>query len=235
MPSSGDHWNQVIQLYTQELLAAQEYSAAVNADYEKNYNPDSKYLNRLSGAQLVDLNFDGTPELFLFDPGASASQYAHILTVSGGSAQLIFSGDADMGLINLYRKKSDGSLAYGFESANGDWTQYSGAYYLTNADTKMDKTFKEAAKLAEFSSIDKYDDKGVELLGSTYTVNGREVSKEVYDRLEADLFKEYEKIPRRPVTLEWEWESDEDYNLYLTLLDEWDISVFLNSYQPEGN
>jgi len=234
MPLYGARWNEVFRLYTAELLAAQEYSGAVSANFDI-FDPDSRYPVNLYGAQLADLNFDGIPELFLFDSGASASQSVCILTISGGSVQMVFKGDANMGFINLYRKKSGGSLVYSFESANGGFDNYEGVYYLTDANTKMDKTFASSAKIAEFSSVDYYD-KAFEYQGSKYTINGSEVTEEVYKRLEGDLYKDYEKISRKPVTMQWEWErkSDESYDQYLVYCDEWDISMFLNSYQPES-
>ena len=67
------------KIYLEELLAAQEYAAAMTWE---DYDPDSRYPLNLYNAQLADLNFDGIPELFIFDTGAEASQEVRIFTIN---------------------------------------------------------------------------------------------------------------------------------------------------------
>jgi hypothetical protein len=231
--SADAEWKRI---YLEELLAAQTYSAAVTADWDKSFDPKSKYPSRLSGAQLADLNFDGIPELFLFDPGAGASQFVHILTISSGGTPIIFRGWANMGHINLYHGLGDDILAYCFISANGDMESYSGLYYFSNENTKMDNTFSEEAIRTSFSEERNYDD-NLNLLGITYTFGRNEKSEDEYNRLKSEYDESlgggYKKRPWPSFTLTWNWDSDKNYNYFITLLEEQEILEFLNSWVPE--
>jgi len=221
------------QIYLEELLAAQDY--AVAADWE-NYDSDSKYPINLYNAQLADLNFDGSPELFIFDSGASASQGARIFTINSGRAQIIFRGWANSGQINLYR--TPGGLAYGFESANGDMDSYEGFFYLTDAATKMDNSFAEAAKFAQFRESYEfdYDEETFEMnhLWSSFIFNGHEVSQDEYFWLKDEVYEGYDELEFPPAILNWNWNWDGSENTIIPFT-EAEISAFLNSYQPEGS
>ena len=226
MPLYGAHWNEVYRLYTEELLAAQKYSAAAFASKYQNLNPNSKYPEDLISARLADLNFDGIPELLLFgdDKEAENSVYMHLLTVNSGSVKMVFKGyDSGSTDIILLRKKSGGSLAYSFNFGVTDDNAYSRIFYLTRAGTKIDNTFAETAKFVELSTHFMTDDKGTSLIKNT--VNGREVNKDEFFnwtfRRDETVFKDYEKIPYSVPQLGW-WKGDN-----------FDIRVFLNSYHGE--
>jgi len=219
MPKYGARWNDVFRLYTEELMNAQVYSNS------NGFDPDSSYPPYLEGAQLADLNFDGTPELFIFGPRTDAPQEMHIFTVSGDGVKEVFEGLTDMGEITLYRKKIDGSLAYSFTSAGGDWITYEGTIYLASAKTRMDKTFADSAKIAEFTITQYLDDDG-DLTDPVFTFNGREVNRDTFIRQRQDLFKDYIEVDFKPAMIERDWEWD---------WDEIDVREFLLSYWPEGN
>ena len=219
MPPYDAVRNKTRRLYTEIILAAQDYSS-----YLPGYDPESSLPSELCGAELADLNFDGMPELFLFGPRSEYPQEVRIFTVSGGSAQKIFSGLTDIGDVTLYKKKKGGSLAYSFESASGDWKTYIGTIYLTNANTKMDKTLAQAAKFAEFT-ITQYQDDNGDFTDPEFTVNGRKASNmDDFDKWKQDIFKEYEELRYTPVVMVDDW----------TTLEFNDIGLFLNSYKPEG-
>lgn len=222
------------KIYLEELLAAQAYSKA--ADWEKHDHFTSKYPMELYGAQLVDLNFDGTPELFLFGPGAGASQEMRILAINGSKAEMIYNSWGNLGVINLLRKTGGGTLAFGFEGSNGDLENYGGAFYLTTDETKMDKNFEKSAKFAEFVEMHQYqtNDQTHDLieLGSEYIFNGRNVSGENYRQFLEDVFADYENLPYRPIGMIWDsdWSGD---SYHITLLTEDQIMPFLESFEPE--
>ena len=213
-------------IYLGELLAAQEYSAA--ADFE-NHDSESMYPLFLYAAYLIDLNFDGTPELLLFGPGTrDGAQAMHIFTIDGDSVQLIYRGWGDMDAFKLYCKAGSNIHAFTFVSARWDMTSWEGAYYLTNADTKMDRDFSLDAIFARFSERHDFDDEGNEL-DPTYTFNGKEVSKTDYDQLTDNMFAGYEELPYRPVGMIWDSEGYGD-TFSIALLSPAEIMPFLDSF-----
>ena len=218
------------EIYLEELLAAQEYCAA--ADWE-HFTIDSKYPILLYGAELIDLNFDGTPELLLYGPGAGGSQEMRILTISSSGVQMIFNDWGNMSEFTLYRKLGSDDHFFAFTSANGDMTGWKGAYYLTGADTKMDKSFPEAAKFIEFSDFHDYDDEG-NPLRSAFTINKKELSENDYIRMmdTNTLFAGYEELPYRPIGMIWGSEGYGD-SFSLKLLTEYELMSFLDGFDEE--
>ena len=216
------------EIYLEELLAAQEYCAA--ADWE-NHNRDGKYPLDLFAAQLVDINFDGTPELFLFGAGAGASQDMRIFTIKDNSAHMIFHGWGNMDEIYLYRKLGSDIQVFVFESANGNEEYYGGAWYMTGADTKMDMSLAEAAKFGEFSERHVYGDGG-EYFNSTYTYNGREVRENDYRQLLDAMFADYIELPHMPSGIIWNT-SWEDGGYSIKPLTASQITPFLDNFDEE--
>ena len=224
--SSAWDWKEI---YLGELLAAQEYSAAADFD---NHDSESMYPLFLYAAYLIDLNFDGTPELLLFGPGMrDGAQTMHIFTVDGDSVQLIYRGWGDMDTFKLYRKAGSNSHAFAFKSARWDMTFWIGAYYLTSADTKLDRDFSLDAIFARFSERYDFDDDGNEL-DPTYTFNEKEVSQTEYNRLIDNMFAGYEELPYRPNGMIWD---SEGYGITfsITLLSPAEIMPFLDSFNKE--
>jgi hypothetical protein len=214
------------EIYLGELLAAQDYSAA--ADFE-NHDSESIYPLFLYAAYLIDLNFDGTPELLLFGPGTrDGAQAMHIFKINGDSVQLIYRGWGDMDAFKLYRKAGSNIHAFTFVSARWDMTSWIGAYYLTSADTKMNRDFSLNAIFARFSERHDFDDEGNEL-DPTYTFNGKEVSKTDYDQLTDNMFAGYEELPYRPVGMIWDSEGYGD-TFSIALLSPAEIMPFLDSF-----
>ena len=217
------------EIYLEELFAAQGYSAAANWE---NYTLDSKYPIKLYAAQLIDLNFDGIPELLFFGPGAGWSQEMRILTIDGstGGVRMIFNGWGNMGQFTLYRKLGTEDNFFAFESANGDMINREGAFYLTGADTGMDAGFQQAAKYAEFCEHSDFDDE-LNYLGSSYTFNKKDVSEYDYTLLMDNLFAGYDQLPYRPNGMIWDSEGYGD-SFSLKQLTQNELISFLASYDP---
>ena len=131
-----------------ELLAAQKYAEAKD---RANYDPKGKYPINMYKAQLIDLNFDGVPEIFLFEDRGGGEDGVRLLTITGNGAQLIFQDWSIARDFILLRKQSDKSLAFGFKIVSGMFYDSEGAYYLTDANTKMDAGIAKAAKVADYS------------------------------------------------------------------------------------
>ena len=222
------------EIYLKELTAAQEYCAA--ADWE-HFTLDSKYPILLYAAELIDLNFDGTPELCLFGPGAGGSEEMRILAIANdGSVRMIFNDWGNVGQFTLYRKLGTESYAFGFQSANGDMENWKGAYYLSGEGARMDGTFPEAARFAEFSErIDmgmNADMSEIVHLRGNYTFNGREVSEYDYGLLKENMLAGYEEVPYRSTAIFWGSEGYGD-SFSIRLLDERDLASFLDAYDDE--
>ena len=216
-------------IYLGELLAAQEYSAT--ADFE-NHDPESMYPLFLNAAYLIDLNFDGIPELLLFGPPThDGYQEMHIFTINGDSVRLIFRGWGDMDSFKLYRKAGSNIHAFAFESGRWDMTSWIGAYYLTTADTKMDRDFSLDAIFARFSERRDFDGEGDEL-DTTYTFNSKEVSQNDYNRLMYNMFAGYEELPYLPKGMIWNSEGYGD-TFSIALLSPAEIMPFLDSFDEE--
>ena len=221
------------EIYLEELLAAQEYASSVEWE---NYDWDSNYPFELYGAELIDLNFDGTPELILFNPGAGGSQGMRILTISGDGVQMIFNDWGNMGEFKLYRKRGSDDHFFAFESANGDMSGWKGAYYLTGADTKMDKSFARAARFTDFSEYHEieYNEETYEIteLGTTFTFGGREVNEEQYWRLQNNVFADYEEIPFMSTGMIWGSDGNGD-SFSIKLLTKNELMPFLDAFDEE--
>ena len=222
------------QVYLEELLEAQAYAA--NTGWE-NYDPESRYPIELYGAQLIDLNFDGVPELFLFGPGAGASQDMRIIAINANGAEMIFHGWGSMGDASLYRylyRVQDGVQEnyFGFQSANGDLEHYGGEWYLTSPATKMDTGFAGSAKHAGFLERHEFDDDGNHL-GSHYTINGRVLEQDDYRKSLGNIFDGYGRLPFLPVGIVWDsgWHGD---SYSITLLTEYEIMSFLDAFTPDN-
>jgi hypothetical protein len=210
------------QAYLNTLQEAQAYAGNaenVNHDYYGDY---PRYI---SGFELADLNFDGSPELLLFGDGASASEMMRIFTVTDAGAVKVYQDWVDMSDVILYRNINDGSLAYIFVGGNGmvdgEYGYYEGKAYKTDSHTRMDGGFEDSAKIADFSN--KYKTSGEE--APVYTFNGRDVSEEKYNRIMEDLLAGYEEIAYTPAALRWDYSSPPMVGEY---------SAFLDSYTPEA-
>ena len=165
-------------------------------------------------------------------PGAGASQDMRILTITANGAEMIFHGWGNLDDITLYRKSGSDSQSFSFVSANGDEGHYGGAWYITTADTKMDKSFSEAARYAVFSESYGYDNSG-NYRRTEQVFNGQAVTSNEYMILMNTVMDGYIEIPYMPKGIIWDsgWTGD-TYNI--TLLTETDIMSFLDAFEPEN-
>ena len=211
------------QIYLTEMQAAIAYSASLAEDDDawSKHEWDGRFFFQISAFMLADLNFDGIPELMIFGDGASASEGMRIFTISNGKAEMILHGWGPA--FTLYRKISDGSLAYIFNSGNGSDGSFWGSVFLTDKSTPMDTRFSESAYVAEYSvALD--DDYEFSETESTWSFGGKEVSHSEYSRLMDELRAGYQIVEYEPVLL-WSWDS---------ALSAYALQAFLNSYVPEG-
>ena len=216
-PASAVQWK---QLYLAEMQAAAAYDESLRADDDalSKHDWDGRYPFSLSGFMLADLNFDGIPELMILGDAASASTMMRIFTIINNKVELIFTGWGNT--FDLYRKISDGSLAYRLKSYNGDYIGAFGSFYISDSSTLMDSYFREKAWRADFSeTFDPDDPHAVPV----WTFNGESVSEvEYYARIDGLLagFQSVDYIPAE--LMHW----DTDFNTD-------GMRAFLNSYIPE--
>ena len=212
------------QIYLTEMQAAIAYAASVADDDDAWSKHDwrGRYSFLLEAFMLADLNFDGVPELIILGDGVSASSSMRIFTIYNGKAEMIFHDWGNE--FTLYRKISDGSLAYMFYSGNSSDIDYWASIYLTDKSTPMDSRFSESAYVAEKSGAldDDYEFSETE---STWSFGGKEVSHSEYDRLMDELQAGYQVVEYQPVMLRKSWDSTPSAN---------ELQAFLNSYVPEG-
>ena len=219
---AGADWKQA---YMDTIMNNQTYAGSADWETHDHYGDYPMYI---TGFQLADLNFDGVPELLSYGDGAGASATMRIFTMIENGAKKVFQGWGDIDTIELYRGNSNDSLAYFFTSANGEYDYYGGAVYRTDSHTVIDASFEDNAKYMEFSAKDEFSydqDTYVEtLISTTYTIDGRVVSRDEYDRLQDGVYSGYNKVNRNSTVLWW------DYDSALTV---GDYTRFLESYVPE--
>jgi len=188
--------------YLDVMLEAQHFAeAGVPGD-----GYDGRYPLQLTGYLLADLNFDGIPELLIFGDGASASDGVRIFTIKDTGVEMIFQGWANLSGLKLYRNLSDGSFAWGFISANGDYEWYGGEVHRTDANTLLDKDFASRTRTNTFSQENSYDSGRIHT-GSSYVIDGHSVSVSDFHMLIDELFPldEFELVDVNKVVLEYEY------------------------------
>ncbi|MCL2741104.1 MAG: hypothetical protein FWE70_03215 [Oscillospiraceae bacterium] len=215
-------------IYLAELLALQEQIALNDTDH---YDPSGKWPYELIGAQLVDLNFDGVPELFLFDMGAGASSGARILTIGDdGEVALIFNDWANMGDIWLYRHKVEREPAFGFLSANGEYSYYGGHFYLTDRHTQLGASFQDAARLISIHETHEEMDDGTDV--ANFYLGGVAISLDEYLIARETAFGDYDLIPTDEYSLSWDWLWDGVLN-NMVHHTPGELAAFLDSWIPD--
>jgi len=212
--------------YLEIIMDAQDF--AREAVYPPGY--DGRYPFYLTGFRLVDLDFDGVPELLIFGDGAGASDGLRIFALGLDGVSMIFRGSGNLPEINLYRRLSDDRLAWAFVGANGDSFLYEGAIYMTNASTVLDGRFATNAELHTISviNIDVPDDDVYE-----YIIDGRVVSQSEFERLMDDLLLYqggYQRLNPFVIALEYHSGMYRDFQLTNTYSED-DIWRFLESYE----
>ena len=191
--TANQNWKQV---YIDVMLEAVNYAQVAQWD---THDPDGKYPKELSVFEIIDLNFDGTPELLIFGDGASVSYEMRVFTLTAEGVERIFIGWGDHHDIHLHRRTGDNSLAFFFTSANSD-DGYYGSIFRTDSRTDMGSGFQSAAKIADFSETFYYIyGDGEE--DEEYLFDGRAVSQDDYYRLKAGLYAGYEAVERTPTVL----------------------------------
>ena len=187
---------------------------------------DSQYPFLLTGFMLADLNFDGTPELFIFGDGAGSSEYVRILTIGPDGVYEFFRGPCNINEIKLFRRHSDDSYAWGFISAIGSSDYYGGVIYRTDKDTVLDGGFEDNAVAHKFSSRYNHISRGEE-----YTLDGRTVSQQEYNRLMAEYLPGggYSRLNPAKAAIEYDYTFFENGRLAYSYHED-DLWKFLNSY-----
>ena len=195
-----------MQLYFDEMRAALAYMDSFDWDgmseYPEAHDWDGYYPLSLYSFMLIDLNFDGIPELVTFGDGAGAGTEAvRIFTINNDKVEMIFlgglcrqSGEDYMHEFywQPYRKSSDGSLAFlVFFGAHGSEDEFWGRILLTNNATQMDNSFLEGSIVAEIHSLQYYHD---DEIMDFWFFDGREVNEDEYYTLRSNLLIGYEYI-----------------------------------------
>jgi hypothetical protein len=217
-PPDPDAWQNI---YLTVMHNAQNYAGS-----NPGYNPDSRLPIYLEWFELADINFDGTPELFIYGNGAGADSRAFIYTVVNGSAEYIFSGwGAHDNGRKLLRKSSDGTPAYRLSGMNGEEGDYSGYWALTDGNSPLDANFEQNVKLSRWHRTFDTGDNGY---GQNLVeeVDGYAQNISVYgiSDYERDFYAEYEETAYTPAKLQGSWG---------TVYTDADMQAFLDSYVPE--
>jgi len=221
-------------VYLGTIQAAIVY--AVQGDWTNHDFFESAFPVSLEGFMLADLNFDGVPELFIFGDSVSAGRSVRIFSITPNGAEVIFRGDSSdivipqfHSAIQLYRRTSDGSLAYVLHGGNAGSDSSWGSFFLTNATTRMDSSFSEQARIVEYTWEMEFTPDRVHS-GSVYTFNGRMVSEDEFSRLLNELLSGYEMISHEIASFA-PW--DTIWNLDWSGVNENDLRGFLASFVPE--
>lgn len=189
-----EEWKTAYLAYIDE---ANDYSHRVN-EGEEDADFDGDYPVYLYGAHVADLNFDGVPEMLLYGDGAGAAATLRIFTYADGKCVEILRDWGNPGRVMRYKSLSDDSLAYSFPSENGEEFATYGAIYFTTADTVMDESFADSAKILsyEWRAEIEYNESTYEMkiLSETFTIDGAEVSKQEFEAKKAAHLEGYESF-----------------------------------------
>jgi len=219
----NDKWK---ELFYEEIISALSYSSAGTWD---NHDWNSYYPVELYFFMLIDLNFDGVPELVSFGDGSGADNLStRIFTIVNNRVNMIFNGgtcgfldemNTSMFDWHFYRKTSDNSLACFFFSGGDGGGEFGGDILLTNSSSRMDSNFYTDAKIAELLTIYDFD-----TWEESWFFNRIEVNEIDYLRLQNNLLDGYENVPYSPHILQiMTWGE----SIVVTEDDIWD---FINNY-----
>jgi len=213
-------------IYFDEIKAAILYvfdpnSEMISGNYPKN----------LESSILVDLNFDGIPELIFFGDGVSGHGFMWIYTINHGKAELMFKGLYST--MSLFQNNIDGSLAYHIDSTYGELWDSGGMILLTSASTQMNSNFVESAEKASIFIDYGYEDEDddIPVHDTKYFFNEREVSENEFNKYMDDITKDYVSVQYTPAQLS---KSLYSYDNNINDITDNDITSFLNSYIPES-
>jgi len=228
---NNDVW---MQLYFDEIQDALVYADSNDWGI---HDQDGRYPLSPEAFILIDLNFDGIPELIISGDvtGVDTPQY-RIFTISGDRVEKIFLGyglppDSIYGDIydaptlyselfgwKLYRKISDGSMAYAVLDGGRFGHYYTGGdILLTNQTTVMDTNFLENTKIADFQILHDID-----TFEPSFYFNEQEVDELEIVRMLNDLLSDYEAVNHIPAILWSDYRGD--------IITGDSIQMFLNSY-----
>ena len=230
-PTTSQNWQ---ELYFETIQAAIDYS--LQADWANHDFFESEFPLNLIGFMLADLNFDGIPELLIIGDSVSAGDMVRIFTINQGEVELIFIGESSdivypqpHSAIQLYRRSSDGSLAYVLHGGNSGFDSGWGSFFLTNAATPMDNSFATQARIADYTWESEFAYDWTQVT-ATYAFNGREVDSYELNELFIEMLSGYEVVSYDIVSLGfWHlvsvfgWQGVSDNN----------IREFLALYVPE--
>jgi len=222
-PPGASNWR---ELYLEELEAALAYAA--NPNWANHDWSSSRYPLYQYGYMLADLDFNGVPELFLYGDGVSNTEFMRVYTITHDGVELIHHGIA--GSLQLYRSRSDGSLAYLLRSGTveGDGSYEDGieTLFFTDSTTVMDSRFGDNARIAEATWHYTYNGITYWVWGErsySFEFDGREVSGDEYHWLLDRLLSGFDEVSYTPASL-WTW------GINVTIDD---MQMLLDSYIPE--
>jgi len=208
------------QLYFDEIKAAIAFSKSFSWD-TVDYNA-KEYLHQLTKITLVDLNFDGMPEIF-FEGWALAgcgNNLLRVKTVANNQLSAVY--DGNIGNLKLFRSNADESLAYRLNNCD----EHSGRVFVSKSTTPMNSGFTDAAIFANWVTLEDYD-----IGGTVFTFNNQRVSATEFDVLMSEL-PGYTEINFTPKELDYE-DWSRDFNNRWTNITDADIHAFLDSYVSE--
>ena len=157
------------QLYFEEMKSAIAYAREYEVTRDnRNHDWSGRYPLSLDGFMLADLNFDGVPELMIFGDGAGYFYGMRVFAVMQSGVEKIFQDDVSSPpyseftrspiCIQLYRRTSDLNLAYVINSSYGEMYSGYGSIYITDRTTRMNSSFQENAKIADYSEVGEPDE-----------------------------------------------------------------------------
>ena len=226
------------ELYFEVMKSALAYSIA--ADWES-HDFDGKYPLRLEGFLLADLNFDGSPELIMFDLD-NRFYDMRIFSIMQNEVEMVFNGIpfanlGDNDNIRLYRKISDDSLTYRIYSLTSTAAiQEIGNIYMTDKATKIDSNFDLSTVVADFMIWTELDDDAYSTDGLRHIFNERLVSEDEYYKLMSSLLNGYEAVNYTPAFMDFNSLAQErnlDWDAVYDSITDSDLQAFLDSYIPE--
>ncbi|MDR2571063.1 MAG: zinc-ribbon domain-containing protein [Oscillospiraceae bacterium] len=235
--ATDEQW---MQLYFDKMQAAIAYANDGfygDSDSEEDYNPGCPAIlsNNLDGFgfpsdadtselfchyplhldsfMLVDLNFDGIPELLIYGDGAGDFPIVRVFTINENEVEMIYIGQiTDAGYafddevfdnnLSLYQKASDGSFAFILADGGHMYSEFWFDILLVNSETRMDCNFINASQIAKVSGVadDYYE--------WSLFFDDIEMNTTEYDANIRSLFAEYDVIPYTPHILWWTYRED---------------------------